>query len=72
MPFFSQLDPSAMLTLLLSAIIFLPALGAALLCFMPGNRPAAVKRFSLAVTVVVFLLTVYMAVPSGGENTTGR
>ncbi|MGW8256356.1 MAG: complex I subunit 4 family protein, partial [Thermoguttaceae bacterium] len=30
------------------------------------------KRFSLALTVVVFLLTVYMAVPSGGENTTGR
>lgn len=60
------------LTLLLSAVIFLPSLGAIALCFIPGDRPMAFKRFSLAVTVAVFLLTVYMALPAGGENAPGR
>ncbi len=60
------------LTLLLSAVIFLPSLGALVLCFIPGDRQMAIKRFSLAVTVAVFILTVYMAVPAGGENAPGR
>jgi NADH-quinone oxidoreductase subunit M len=46
--------------------------GAIALCFIPGDRPMAIKRFSLAVTIVVFFLTVYMAIPAGGENSTGR
>jgi NADH-quinone oxidoreductase subunit M len=69
---FNQLDPAVFVTLLLSAVIFLPVVGALLLCFIPGGRQMAMKRFSLAVTVVVFLLTVYMAVPAGSENSPGR
>jgi len=72
MPPLSQFDPAVFITLLFSAVIFLPSLGAIALCFIPGDRQMAIKRFSLAVTVVVFLLTVYMAVPAGGENAPGR
>jgi NADH-quinone oxidoreductase subunit M len=72
MPTLTGLDPAVFLTLLLSAIIFLPSVGALLLCFLPGSRPAAIKGVSLAVTVLVFLLTVYMAIPAGGESDTGR
>ncbi len=72
MPSLSQLNPAMFLTLLLSAIIFLPSLGALLLCFMPGSRQMAIKRLSFAVTIAVFLLTVYMAIPAGDENELGR
>jgi NADH-quinone oxidoreductase subunit M len=72
MPSLSQLDPAVFVTLLFSAVIFLPSIGAILLCFIPGDRQMAIKRFSLAVTVMVFLLTVYMAVPAGGDNAPGQ
>ncbi len=57
--------------LLLSLVIFLPALGAlAVALFCPKDKPDSAKALSLAFTVVVFLLTVYMALPdtSGGET----
>jgi NADH-quinone oxidoreductase subunit M len=50
--------------LLLSLVVFLPALGALVLLLFPKDKPEAIKLFSLVVTVLVFLLTVYMAVPS--------
>src|SRR3989304_567661 len=64
----SQIEPAVFVTLLLSAIIFLPSLGALVLCFMPGHRQTAVKQFSLAVTIVVFLLTFYVAIPANSER----
>jgi NADH-quinone oxidoreductase subunit M len=51
---------------LLSSIIFLPAVGALVLLFAPKGRDEAIKRFSLFVTVVVFLLTVWVAIPGTG------
>jgi len=50
-------------TTLLSLIIFLPAAGALLLCFLPRDRDDLIKLVSLMITVVVFLLTVWMAIP---------
>ena len=44
--------------LLLTLIVFLPALGALVLAFLPKERPDVMRYFSLAVTIVVFLLTV--------------
>ncbi len=70
MPF--NLNPANFVTLLFSAVIFLPSIGAIALCFIPGERQMAIKRFSLFITVVVFLLTVYMAIPAGSENAPGR
>jgi NADH-quinone oxidoreductase subunit M len=69
---FNQLDPAVFTTLLFSAVIFLPSVGAILLCFFPGERQMAMKRFSLAVTIAVFVLTVYMAIPAGGDSAPGR
>jgi len=52
---------------LLSLIIFLPAFGALLLCFIPKGRDELVKLLSLFVTVAVFLVTVWMAIPGAGD-----
>jgi NADH-quinone oxidoreductase subunit M len=48
---------------LLSLIIFLPAAAALLLCFFPKDRQELAKVFSLLVTLAVFLLTVWIAIP---------
>jgi NADH-quinone oxidoreductase subunit M len=53
---------------LLSWIVFLPTLGALLLAFFPKDKPDAIKLFSLACTVIVFLLTAWMAIPGNGSN----
>ncbi len=53
---------------LLSAIVFLPALGALGVGLIPPGREEAVKRFTLAVTAVVFLLTVWIAIPRGASG----
>ena len=44
-------------SLLLSLIVFLPAAGALVLAFFPRDQADAMKKFSLAITAVVFLLT---------------
>ena len=49
------MDPAV---LLLSAIVFLPALGAILLAFIPGEKYDALRYTTLAITVVVLLLVV--------------
>jgi NADH-quinone oxidoreductase subunit M len=51
------------MTLLLSAIIFLPAVGALVLCLPYRADDRAVRRFSLTMTLVVFLLTLWLALP---------
>ncbi len=48
-------DPSV---LLLSAIVFLPALGAIVLAFLPSDKPDVLRYFTLAVTAVVLVLCV--------------
>jgi NADH-quinone oxidoreductase subunit M len=63
-------------TTLLTLVVFLPALGALALAFLPKERPETMRLFSLAVTIVVFLLTVLLAIPStpganGAPGSTG-
>jgi NADH-quinone oxidoreductase subunit M len=59
------------LTLLLSAIIFLPALGALVLCLPYRADDRAVRRFSLTMTLVVFLLTLWLALPTSVSSRIG-
>jgi NADH-quinone oxidoreductase subunit M len=49
--------------ILLSLVIFLPTAGAFVLLFMPREQDELLKRFALGVTVAVFLLTAFIAVP---------
>jgi len=51
---------------LLSLVVFLPSAGALALAFFPREQTEAMKYFTLAVTAVVFLLTVVMALPGDG------
>src|SRR5262249_19758199 len=44
-------------------VVFLPALGALALAFFPRDTKTAIRWFTLAITVVVFLLTAWMAIP---------
>lgn len=59
----SLLEPSV----LLSLIIFLPAAGALVLCLLPGKQEEALRQFSLLVTILVFALTVWIAIPAGDQ-----
>jgi NADH-quinone oxidoreductase subunit M len=63
----SLTDPSVLLNL----IIFLPAVAAVVLLFLPKSQEDAMKQFSLITTVVVFLLTVWLAIPGGGSGSVG-
>jgi NADH-quinone oxidoreductase subunit M len=71
MSFFDFSDPQVVLTWLLSLIIFLPSAGALLLCLVAGRAEGWYRGFSLAVTVVVFLLTVWLALPGGQGGVPG-
>ena len=53
-------------------MIFLPALGALVLCILPVRSDRFIKQFSLAVTVVVFVITLWMAWPASSANEPGR
>ncbi|MEN6451378.1 MAG: NADH-quinone oxidoreductase subunit M, partial [Thermoguttaceae bacterium] len=46
-------------------VIFLPAFGAIVLCLAPRASDQAFKRFSLFITVVTFVLTLWLAAPMG-------
>ncbi len=61
-------DPEVLLTWLLSLIIFLPAGGALVLCVLPIRNQWCLKRFALTITVLVFLLTAWLAIPAGGAS----
>jgi NADH-quinone oxidoreductase subunit M len=52
------------MVVVLSTVIFLPAAGALALCFLPKGRDDLQKLVSLLTTVLVFLLTVWMAIPA--------
>ena len=49
--------------ILLSLVIFLPTAGAFVLLFLPKEQDELLKRFALGVTVAVFLLTAFIAIP---------
>ena len=55
---------------LLSLIVFLPAIGAILLCLpiFPKDKPDAIKFFSLGVTILVLMLTLVIALASGNAT----
>ncbi len=55
-------------SLLLSAIVFLPAFGALALAFFPREKTEAMKMFSLLITAAVFLLTLLMIMPGVGDK----
>ncbi len=57
---------------LLSLIVFLPAAGAIALAFFPREKTAAIKYWTLAVTAVVFLLSVWIAIPQPAGSDAGR
>jgi NADH-quinone oxidoreductase subunit M len=57
---------------ILSLVIFLPALGALVLAFLPSNKPDALRLFTLGITIVVFLLTIYLCLPAGDQPDTGK
>ena len=59
-------------TVLLSLIIFLPAAGALLLCFLPRGRDDLIKLVSLFITIAVFLVTAWMAIPTTSDAGTLR
>jgi NADH-quinone oxidoreductase subunit M len=60
------------ITILMSLIIFLPAMGALLLCFLPKSQESAMKWLSLCVAVAVFALTIWIAIPGGADSADGR
>lgn len=53
---------------ILSLIVFLPAAGALAVAMMSKEREDFVKLFSFMITVAVFLLTVWLAIPSGADD----
>jgi len=59
------IDPSV---ILLSLVIFLPALGALVIGFLPKGADESIKRLSLAVTAAVFVLTVWIAIPASAQG----
>lgn len=62
-----------MLTWLLSAIIFLPSFGALVLCLAFRTTDQVAKRFTLGITLIVFLLTLWLLLPAGaGSPADGR
>ena len=72
MSFFNFHDPHVLLTWLLSLVIFLPATGALILCVVHRGTDETLRRFSLAITVAVFLLTIWMAIPAGNPPIAGQ
>ncbi len=57
---------------ILSLIVFLPAVGAIAFAFMSKEREDFVKLFSFVLTVAVFLLTVWLAIPYSGSGDPSR
>ncbi len=57
--------------IILSLIVFLPALSAIVLAFLPSDKPAVLRNFTLAVTVVVFALSMMALIdPFGMQSPT--
>ena len=58
--------------ILLSLIVFLPAVGALVVAFLPKGRDDLMKLVSLMTTIAVFLLTVWIAIPARDGESLGR
>ncbi|MGA2067276.1 MAG: NADH-quinone oxidoreductase subunit M [Thermoguttaceae bacterium] len=56
---------------LLSLIIFLPMAAAVVLLCLPRRQEEAIKHLSLATTILVFLLSVWIAIPGGKSHPAG-
>jgi NADH-quinone oxidoreductase subunit M len=56
----------------LSLVVFLPAAAGLVICFFPKGRDDLVKLFAFCTTLAVFLLTVWMAIPAGGDTQSVR
>ena len=56
---------------LLSLIVFLPTAAAVVLLFLPRKQEETLKLFSLIITILVFLLTVWIAIPAGTGHSIG-
>src|SRR5207253_8406798 len=52
--------------LVMSLVVFLPTAGALLLMLFPRDAEEGIRRTTLLITGIVFLLTVWMALPGGG------
>jgi len=57
-------------TLLLTALVFLPSLAALVLAFLPSDKPDLLRYFTLATTVVVFVLMIMGLLLGGNESHT--
>lgn len=68
MSFFNFHEPQIVLTWLLSLVIFLPTIGALVLCVVPKGTDETIRRFSLLVTLAVFVLTVWLAIPTSSTS----
>ena len=58
-------------TVLMSLIIFLPTVAAFVLLFFPKGQDETMKQFSFITTIIVFALTVWIALPGGKANSVG-
>jgi len=56
---------------LMSLIIFLPTVAGFVLLFFPKGQDETMKQFAFIVTVIVFALTVWIALPGAKENSVG-
>lgn len=63
------MDPTTTIVIFLSAIIFLPSVGALIVAVMPASKDQAegIKYFTLGITILTFLLTVLMLVTGKGS-----
>jgi NADH-quinone oxidoreductase subunit M len=53
---------------LLSLVIFMPTIGGLFMwAFLPRDKPDLLKLFTFLITVAVFLLTAWMAIPAAGR-----
>ncbi|MGC4002950.1 MAG: hypothetical protein QM811_07390 [Pirellulales bacterium] len=53
---------------LLSLVVFLPALAALILAFFPKESVAGMRLFALGTTLVVFVITAWMAMQDGSPR----
>ena len=58
-------------TVLMSLIIFLPTVAAFVLLFFPRGQDETMKQFAFITTIIVFALTVWLALPGSRPNAVG-
>ena len=58
-------------TVLMSLIIFLPTVAAFVLLFFPKGQDETMKQFAFITTIIVFALTVWIAMPGASADSAG-